>query len=67
MLLLSEGNGSGRDAKHAQDRDRVCSDLPEFETALADGVVSGEHLDVLAKHTKNLTDVGACRAPGRGG
>ncbi len=55
-MLLDAGNGSPRDAKAAGDRERVCADLPGFETALADGAVSGEHLDVLAKHTRQLTD-----------
>ncbi len=59
-VLLDAGNGSARDAKAAGDRERVCSDLPGFETALADGVVSGEHLDVLAKHTRQLTDAERC-------
>jgi hypothetical protein len=56
-MLMDEGNGSSRDAKSAGDRDKVCTDLPEFESALADGEVSGEHIDVLAKHTKGLSDV----------
>ena len=55
-VLLDEGNGSGRDAKLAGDRDLVCRDLPGFDDALAAGAVSGEHLDVLAKHTRGLSD-----------
>ena len=55
-MLMDEGNGSSRDAKAAGDRDKVCNDLPGFETALADGEISGEHLDLLARHTKGLSD-----------
>ena len=55
-VLLDDGNGSARDAKAAGDREKACTDLPEFESALADGEVSGEHLDLLAKHTKGLSD-----------
>lgn len=55
-LLIDEGNGSANDAKAAVDRDRVCSDLPVFDTALANGDVSAEHLDLLARHTRDLSD-----------
>ena len=54
--LLLGTSGSARDAKAAEERDRVCSTLPVFDDALAAGDVSAEHVDVLAKHTKDLTD-----------
>lgn len=57
FVLIDEGRRSGREAKATQDRDRVCSELPEFEDALASGSCSSDHLDVLAKLTRDLTDV----------
>lgn len=52
---IAKANGSGRDAKAAVERDRACETVPQLGDALAAGEVSGEHLDVLAKHTKHLT------------
>ena len=54
-LLITEC-GSGREAKAAEERERVCTEMPQFEDALANGSVSAEHLDVLARHTTHLTD-----------
>jgi hypothetical protein len=54
---LLGGNGSVRDAKAAEERDRACATVPGFEDALADGEVSAEHVDVLARLTKGLSDV----------
>ena len=45
--MLLDGNGSARDAKAAEERDRACGTVPGFEDALADGDVSAEHVDVL--------------------
>ena len=53
---LLDGNGSARDAKAAEERDRACATVPGFEDALADGDVSAEHVDVLARLTKGLSD-----------
>lgn len=53
-VLMDEGRRSGREAKAAQDRDRVCGEFDGFEKALAAGDVSGDHLDVLARLTKHL-------------
>lgn len=55
-LIASEGHHSTRDAHAAVDRDRVCAQLPELDQALAAGAVSGDHVDIVAKHTKGLTD-----------
>lgn len=55
-VLMDEGRRSGREAKAAQDRDRVCEEFGGFEDALAAGDVSGDHLDVLARLTRNLPD-----------
>ena len=52
---LLGGNGSVRDAKAAEERDRACATVPGFEDALADGEVSAEHVDVLARLTKGLS------------
>ena len=54
--LIDEGRCTGSDVKNTNGRDRVCSDLPDFEDALASGAVTGAHLDALAHHTKSLTD-----------
>lgn len=56
VVLMDEGRRSGKEAQAAEDRERVCSELPGFEDALATGAVSGDHLDVLARHTRNLSD-----------
>jgi hypothetical protein len=56
FATLLAANGSGRDAKAAVERDRACNTVPQLGDALADGAVSGEHLDALARHTKHLTD-----------
>ena len=50
------GNGSVRDAEAAEERDRACTTVPGFEDALAEGEVSAEHVDALARLTKGLTD-----------
>ena len=65
---LLGGNGSVRDAKAAEERDRACTTVPGFEDALADGEVSAEHVDVLARLTKGLDGRGAAggRSRGRG-
>jgi hypothetical protein len=55
-FLLSSGVQSGRDAKATGARAGACSELPGFEAALAAGEVSGTHLDVLARHLRDLTD-----------
>lgn len=54
--LIDEGRCTGSDVKHTHGRDRICGDLPDFEDALANGTVTGAHLDALAQHTKSLTD-----------
>ncbi len=54
--LMDEGRRSGREAKATEERERICSEFPQLEDALATGAVSPDHLDVLSKLTKNLTD-----------
>lgn len=55
--LIDEARCTGNDAKTTGGRDEVCATLPEFESALAEGAVTGAHLDALHQHTKDLTDV----------
>ncbi|MDW3214231.1 MAG: HNH endonuclease [Ilumatobacteraceae bacterium] len=55
-VLIDEGRLSGKDAKSTDERDRVCETLPQFEDALANGDCTADHLDSLARHTKDLTD-----------
>ncbi len=53
-LLSREGRQSGKDARTADERERVCSALPEFEDALATGAVSAGHVDAIAQATRDL-------------
>ena len=53
-LLAREGRQSGRDARTATDRERVCTAMPVFEDALASGSLSAGHVDALASVTRNL-------------
>ena len=55
-VLIDEGRLSGKDAKSTNERDRVCETLPQFEDALANGGCTANHLDALARHTKDLSD-----------
>lgn len=66
-VLMDEGRRSGREAKAAQDRDRVCEEFDGFEAALAAGDVSGDHLDVLARLTRDLSHEVAARPSRRSG
>jgi hypothetical protein len=54
--LSRHGRQSGKDAAAANEREIVCTSLPAFEEALADGSVSAGHLDALAAATRNLDD-----------
>ncbi len=56
MALTDDGRRSGREAKATEHRERICSQIPALEDALAVGAVSSDHLDVLARLTRNLTD-----------
>jgi hypothetical protein len=55
--LIDEARCTGSDARATDGRERVCGHLPQFESALADGTVTGAHLDALHQHTKDLTDL----------
>jgi hypothetical protein len=54
--LMDEGRRSGREAKATEQREEICTDFPALEDALATGACSTDHLDVLSRLTKNLTD-----------
>jgi hypothetical protein len=58
-LLAREGSQSGRDARTADDREQVCSNLPNFEAALASGAVSAGHVDAIAAAVRDMDHVTA--------
>jgi len=57
MALTDEGRRSGKEAKNTENREQICAEFPALEDALAVGSVSADHLDVLARLTRNLSDV----------
>ena len=57
MALTDEGRRSGKEAKATENREQVCCEFPALEDALATGAVSADHLDVLSRLTRNLSDV----------
>jgi hypothetical protein len=54
--LSRHGRQSGKDAAAADEREVVCTSMPGFEDALADGSVSAGHVDAVAAATRNLDD-----------
>ena len=58
-LLAREGGQSGRDARTADDREKVCTALPSFEDALATGAVSAGHVDAIASAVRGLDQLTA--------
>jgi len=57
--LARDGRTSSKDAKAAADRETVCTAMPAFEEALADGAVSAGHVDAVASATRNLDETEA--------
>jgi Diguanylate cyclase, GGDEF domain len=55
-LLAREGGQSGREARAGEDREKVCSALPNFEDALARGSVAAGHVDAIAGSIRNLDE-----------
>jgi hypothetical protein len=51
-----QGKRSNKEAKKIADRENVGDAMGDFEKALGDGKVSGEHLDALAAAMRNLDD-----------
>jgi hypothetical protein len=54
--LSGSGRQSSKDAKAASERESVCTSMPGFEDALANGDVSAGHVDAIAKATRGLDD-----------
>lgn len=52
--LSRHGRQSGKEAAAANEREVVCTSMPGFEDALADGSVSSGHVDAVAAATRNL-------------
>lgn len=62
--LAQHGRQSSKEARAADERERVCSTMAGFEDALSTGSVASGHLDALAAATRRLderelADVGA--------
>jgi hypothetical protein len=55
-LLTRHGGQSGKDARAADERERVCSTLPSFEDALSEGAVSTGHVDAIAGAVRALDE-----------
>jgi hypothetical protein len=54
--LSRHGRQSGKEAAAANDREVVCTSMPGFESALAEGTVSSGHVDAVAAATRNLDE-----------
>ena len=52
--LACEGRQSDKDARAADERERVCTAMPGFEDALTAGVVSAGHVDAVAAAMRGL-------------
>ena len=57
--MARAGGQSWRDARTADDREQVCSNLPNFEDALAAGAVSAGHVDAIAAAVRGMDQVTA--------
>ena len=53
---LARSGQSSKDAKAAAEREAICTALPSFEEALAEGTVAAGHVDAVANATRNLAD-----------
>jgi hypothetical protein len=54
--LSRHGRTSSKDARNANDREQVCSTMPGFEDALAQGAIAAGHVDAVANATRNLDE-----------
>ena len=52
--LARDGKQSSKDAKTASERETMCTAVPAFEEALAQGAVSAGHVDALAAASRDL-------------
>ncbi len=66
MLLSGGGRRSGRDARAAANRSKLCDEIPELETAMASGSLSAGHVDAVARTAKTLDEAGRARLIERG-
>lgn len=57
--IARHGRVSGKEARTAADRERVCTSMPAFEDALASGSIGAGHVDALACATKRLDETAA--------
>lgn len=55
-LLAREGGQSGKQARAGDEREQVCTALPNFEDAVASGAVSAGHVDAIANAIRGLDD-----------
>ena len=53
-LLGDDGNRSSRDAVGITRRSHACDAMPSFEEALAAGVITGDHVDAVARVLRGL-------------
>jgi hypothetical protein len=54
--LSNHGRTSGKEARAASERERVCTELPGFEDKLSDGAIAAGHVDAIATAMKHLDD-----------
>ena len=57
-MLAGDGLRSARAAETAARRAKVCAQLPALELALAEGRISGEHVDAVAEVARTLSEAG---------
>ncbi len=55
-MLGDDGNRSTRDAVGITRRSHACDAMPSFEAALADGVITADHVDAVARVLRSLDD-----------
>jgi hypothetical protein len=58
-LLARECGQSERDARTADDREKVCTALPSFEEALSAGDVMAGHIDAIASAVRGMNEATA--------
>ncbi len=55
-VLVNHGGRSGRDARASRERDELCDESPEVESALEVGAIGGEYVDAIAAAARDLPD-----------
>lgn len=64
VVLADGGRRSAREARAAAKRAKVCDQIPELEAALADGEVTGAHVDAVAQLVAGLDEQAQVRLAG---